>query len=540
MFRRSARQREDAPTTLRGNLEPVVIPPPDHAEPRPRLSVLRMLTAAIILGGGCYAGVVGLGSALRSKAATERAAWFAPYVDVTLTPTDQFQLASADPARQSVLGFIVAAGPNSCQPSWGAAYSLSSANQSLALTSRLVQMERDGAQPVVSFGGAKNTSLAVACKSPGALAHAYESVINAYGLHVIDLDIEGPALNSYAAERRRAEAVRLVEQAAARHHRPLEVWLTLPVEPSGLQGNALSVIASMLRDHVRIAGINIMAMDFSRAPGAGQTMASLAEQALNASATQLSHLLPRYGVRMSPAGIWHHLGVTVMIGQNDFVGQRFGVADALALRSFVSTHGIARISIWSLNRDQPCGSNFRIDVLSNTCSGTRQSSLQFTHLFGHLTGFAQVANGQKAPVLQAPSSVTRAANAPFPLWNGTASYSAGYKIVRQGQIYEAKWYVSPGEDPAAQYQYSWQSPWQLLGPVLRSDHPPYIPKPPAGSHRTWSEATAYAAGAEVLYKSLPYRAKWANQGSPPGPVGSQSASSPWLPLYRVPGEPAPS
>ena len=539
MLRRRSRQQNEVPSATRGHLEPVAMASPDDEEPRPKISMLRALTALVILGGGGYAGFVGVRASLQHRPAAN-AAWFAPYVDVTLTPTDQFQLASADPARQSVLAFVVAAGPTSCQPTWGAAYTLPQANQALALNSRLVQMERDGAQPIISFGGAKNTSLAVACNSAGSLARAYESVINAYGVHVIDLDIEGPALNSYAAERRRAAALRLVEQAAARRHRPLEVWLTLPVEPSGLQGNALSVISSMLRERVQLAGINIMAMDFSQSPGQGETMAGLVEKALYSAHTQLARLLPRYGVRLSPSAVWHHLGVTVMIGQNDFAGQVFGVSAALELRSFVSSHGIARVSIWSLNRDQPCGSNFHLGVLSNTCSGTRQSSLEFSRLFGRLKGSAYVARRHQETLLQAPPPVMNVANAPFPLWNGTASYSAGYKVVRNGQIYQAKWYVSAGADPAAQYQYSWQSPWQLLGPVLKTDHAPTIPAAAAGSHPNWSEATSYAAGAEVLYQSLPYRAKWANRGSPPGAVGTQSASSPWLPLYSYPGEPAQS
>lgn len=269
-------------------------------------------------------------------------------------------------------------------------------------------------------------------------------------------------------------------------------------------------------------------------------MSSLVDEALSSTHAQLTHLLPRYGVRMSPSAVWHHLGVTVMIGQNNVAGQRFGVSAARALRSFVLSHHMARVSMWSLNRDQPCGSNFPVDVLSNTCSGTSQSSLEFTRIFGQLTGSAYTSSVHQDAVLQSPPPVTNPANAPFPLWNGTASYSAGYKVVRDGQIYQAKWYASPGEDPAAQYQYSWQSPWELLGPVLKTDHAPTIPPPPSGSYPNWSEATPYAAGAEVLYQGLPYRAKWANQGSPPGAVGTQSASTPWVPLYSYPGEPAPT
>lgn len=539
MFWRRARHQNDASGTSPGDLQPVVMPL-EEEEPRPKISALRVLSAVVVIAGGSYAGFLGVSTTLQAREAGHGSAWFAPYVDVTLTPTAQFQSASADPARQSVLGFVVAAGHSSCQPTWGAAYGLSRANQALALSSRLAQMERDGAQPIVSFGGAKNTGLAVACPSAASLASAYESVINAYGVHVVDLDIEGPALNSYAAERRRAAALRLIQEAAARHHQSLDIWLTLPVEPSGLQGNALSVVSSMLHDRVRITGINVMAMDFANSPSKGETMSSLVDDALVSTHTQLMQLLPRYGIPMSPSAVWHYLGVTVMIGQNNVAGQRFGVSAARGLRSFVLSHHMARVSMWSLNRDQPCSSNFPVDVLSNTCSGTSQSSLEFTRIFGQLAGSAYTPSGNQDAVLQPPPLDTNPANAPFPLWNGTASYSAGYKVVRDGQIYQAKWYVSPGEDPAAQYQYSWQSPWELLGPVLKTDHAPTIPAPPSGTYPNWSETKSYSAGAEVVYQGLPYRAKWANQGSPPGAVGTQSASTPWVPLYNYPGEPAPA
>ena len=60
-------------------------------------------------------------------------------------------------------------------------------------------MRQDGAQPIVSFGGQAHTSLDVACTSVTSLARAYQSAIDAYHLTAIDLDIEGPALDSFAA-----------------------------------------------------------------------------------------------------------------------------------------------------------------------------------------------------------------------------------------------------------------------------------------------------------------------------------------------------
>jgi hypothetical protein len=123
-----------------------------------------------------------------------------------LTPAYQFQSTSANPARQSVLGFVVAASSSACTPSWGGAYTLAAAGQTLSMSARIAQLQQEGARAIVSFGGQANTSLDVACPTSAALAAAYQSVISAYSLTTIDLDIEGAALNNAAAKDRRAKA----------------------------------------------------------------------------------------------------------------------------------------------------------------------------------------------------------------------------------------------------------------------------------------------------------------------------------------------
>lgn len=518
------------------DLSAVVLLPADE-DPRPRLSVFRVLLAIAVIGGAGYGGFIGLRAKVDTSAATLETTWFAPYVDVTLTPTYQFQVASNDPARQTVLGFVVAASPQTCVPSWGAAYSLSQANAQLALSSRVAQLQGDGAEALASFGGAKNTSLDVACSTPSALADAYQSVIDAYRLQTIDLDIEGPALDNFSAEQRRATAVRLLENAAARSHRTLNVWLTLPIEPSGLQDNALSVLASMFRDHVHIAGVNVMAMDFSRPPTGGSTMLNLVQQALNAADAQLADMLPRYGIHLSAKQVWQQLGVTVMIGQNDIAGERFTVADAEGLRSFVQSRGIARVSMWSINRDQQCGANFSLPVLSNTCSGVPESNLEMTDVFNRLGGSAQASNSSSEALLVPAAPDTNPANAPFPVWNPTSSYPVHYLVVENGEIYQAKWFNS-AQDPSAEYQYAWESPWELIGPVLSSDRAPVIASLPPGTYPNWSAKVLYVAGGRVLFQGLPYRAKWSSQGVAPGITAAMQPSSPWTPLYSIPGEPS--
>jgi cellulose synthase/poly-beta-1,6-N-acetylglucosamine synthase-like glycosyltransferase/chitodextrinase len=500
--------------------------------PRRRLSVLRVLTALVVLASVGYGGYASAETRLFAAPVAVNQTWFAPYVDVTLTPTYQFQNSSDNPARQSVLGFVVAASKSDCTPSWGGAYPLAAANQQLAVGARIAELQQEGAQAIVSFGGQANTSLDAACSNPTQLASAYQSVISAYHLTTIDLDIEGPALDNFAAQQRRAQAIAALEKANPK----LSVWLTLPVEPSGLQDNALSVVRSMLRDHASIAGVNVMAMDFAAAPGAGSTMARSAEAALNAAHGQLAALYPEYGLHLGSQQIWQRLGATVMIGQNDMRGQNFTVSDARTLTGFASANHLGRISMWSINRDSQCGSSFsQTGMLSDTCSGTPQSGLQFAQTFGKLEGSTVPSPGTGK--IQPAVADTNPADAPYPLWSASASYPLGYKVVEDGEIYQAKWFNS-GDDPSAQVQASWQTPWELLGPVLPADHAPRIPTLPAGTDPAWSVNTQYKAGDKVLYQGLPYQAKWINQGVSPATQSTDPTGSAWKALYGIPGEPS--
>ena len=266
------------------------------------------------------------------------------------------------------------------------------------------------------------------------LTAAYQTVISAYGLTTIDLDIEGAALDNFGAEQRRAAAVADLEQAARAAHRQLSVWLTLPVEPSGLQDDAISVIESMLQAHVSIAGINIMTMDFTQPPAAGATMLTSVESALNAAHGQLASLYSRYGIELRSQQIWQRLGATVMIGQNNIEGENFTVPDAQGLVSFANSNHLGRISMWSLNRDAQCGSAFPENgLLSNACSGTAESGMQFAQVFGQLPGTAAVTSA--AGNVQPAVANTNPADAPYPQWSAGTDYPLGYKVVADGEIY---------------------------------------------------------------------------------------------------------
>jgi chitinase len=260
------------------------------------------------------------------------------------------------------------------------------------------------------------------------------------------------------------------------------------------------------------------------------------QDALQATHTQLARLYSRYGIRLRSVQLWQRLGATVMIGQNNIQGEIFTTADARGLVSFATANHLGRISMWALNRDSQCGSYFpETGVLSTRCSGTAQSFLEFSQIFGHFQGLSSITSS--AGDVQPPAPDTNPADAPYPQWSATGDYPFGYKVVENGEIYEAEWYNS-GDDPQAQVQYSWQTPWELLGPVLPGDHAPALPRLPRGTYPVWSVSVQYQAGTTVLYQGLPYESKWDNQGVSPQTAISDPGGSPWLPLYKFPGEPA--
>jgi chitinase len=513
-------------------------PAPDNLideEPRRRISPFRVVIALIVLAIAVAGGIVGVRTRLAATAAVP-GTWFAPYVDTTLTPTYQFQDAANNEARQVLLGFVVADPHASCTPSWGGVYTEDQAAQALNLDSRIAQVRDEGAQVIASFGGQKNTNLDVACSSRRELTAAYQSVISRYRLTAIDLDIEGKALTDYASVQRGADAIAALQRAARTSHSRLDVWLTLPVEPNGLQDNALAVITTMLHAHVAVAGVNVMAMDFDQVP-ANPEMLSETEQALQATHSQLTTLFSRYGITMRSKQIWNHMGATVMIGQNNVAGQQFTIADAQGLTAFASAVGLGRTSIWALNRDSQCGSSFAVTgVLSNTCSGVAQSRLEFSTIFSELKGTA-TSEPRSGGRLVTAAADTNPADAPYPQWQPAESYQTGYKVVRQGYIYQSKWY-NQGQDPSTQVQYSWQTPWLLVGPVVAGDHAPELPTVPVGTYPTWSSTQSYVTGDRVLVNGLAYQAKWASLGASPAFESVDPSSSPWQPLFTIPGEPS--
>lgn len=518
--------------------------------PEPKLSpwrVLAAVAAVLAIAGGTYAAVTDVASTDSAKAKSSRVAagpWFAPYVDVTLTPTASFQDRETNPARNVALAFVVAGrgADAACTPTWGTYATFDQAASRYDLDRRVAQLRGQGGDAVVSFGGQANRELAVACTDGAKLERAYRDTIERYDADTVDFDVEGEALADPHANVRRATAVKLIQDDLRARGERLAVWLTLPVTPQGLNPDALAVVEAMLNARVDLAGVNVMAMDFGD-PEAAKDMRGAILDSVDATRRQLSVLYARADARLGSASLWRKVGVTVMIGQNDVRAESVSVADARAVADWAVDRGLGRVSTWSLNRDVRCGATFAvIGTLSDNCSGVAQRPLEFTKTFaaklrGSVTANAgTITRPDLLPEAATPTEVDDPARSPYPIWQPQKAYREGWKVVWHGAVYIAKWFTQ-GNTPDAENVAPADSPWRLIGPVLRTDRPPVIPKLPPGTHPKWSPTKIYRAGAKVLYDGLPYQAQWYVQGDVPGEEGPNGTISPWKPLYKLPGEP---
>ncbi len=468
-----------------------------------------------------------------SQAASGGTTWFAGYADVTVTPQFEFEEPESKAARNVVLSFVVASQTDSCAPSWGSAYSLDEASKDLDLDRRIARLRQNSGEPIVSFGGAINDELATVCTDPDELIDAYRDVVDRYDLRVVDLDIEGDDLMDAAGGERRAKAFAELQQERAEANKDLRVWLTVPVAPDGLTTEGRQAVSTLLANDVQLSGVNLMTMDYGDSRDAKQSMADASISAMNAAHSQISAIYSQQGSPIGPATLWKRMGATPMVGQNDVAGEIFSLEAAQQLNEFAQSKGLARMSMWSLNRDRTCGANYPdVRVVSNSCSGVDQGALSFADVLGKTMtdrpGGTPVTPTAKesAPAAEITDDP---ATSPYTIWDETQTYVEGTRVVWHRNVYVAKWWTQSDvpDDPTVDVS---SSPWQLVGPVLPGEKPIEIPTVPAGTYPEWEDDEVYKKGERVLYDGLAFRAKWWTQGDNPTSRTAVDEPGPWIQL----------
>jgi chitinase len=488
-----------------------------------RVGVLVVVTTAVIAFGlTVFRPVV-------APAAAPGATGFAPYVDVTTTPAYPFETPQGPNQQDVTLAFVVA-GKDGCTPSWGGFYTMEEAADQLELDRRIAQLRSVGGNVRVSFGGQANHDLAITCTDVEALTAAYRSVVDRYELTSIDLDIEGPDLADAAAQVRRAQAIKAVQQSFVDHGRSLAVWLTLPTGLDGLTTEGQQNVRTMLAAGVDLTGVNGMTMNFNSGD-AGSNMTAAVDSAATALHGQVRALYAEAGTKLDSTQTWGKVGLTPMIGQNDVPGEVFTLQDAADLNTFARENGVGLLSMWSLNRDGTCARPLPTvtTVVQNSCSGIDQQGVAFADVLGDdttdpLPTPVSTATATPTPAPAPTEVVDDPATSPYQIWDPLGTYPAGTKVVWKHNVYQAKWWTS-GTDPTTPSAAGYDSPWTLLGPVLPGDKPAPLPTVPAGTYDEWDAQKVYVAGDRVQIDGVPYQAKWWTQGQQPGEI--VAGGSPW-------------
>jgi len=289
---------------------------------------------------------------------------FAPYIDVTLQTPTLAQTGSSTGSKLFTLAFIVSNNGGGCQARWGGDILLSD-NYML---SDINNLRNAGGNVIVSFGGAAGKELGLACSTVSSLQAQYQATIDKYNFTWADFDIEGDTLDNTGANDRRNKAIKGLQATAASRGKELRVAYTLPVSPSGLESNSLSLLRNAVSNGVRVDVVNVMAMDY----GGSINMGTAAQTAAQGTFNQIKGIF----TGKSDAQLWKMIGITPMIGVNDVTVEKFSLTNADTVLSFSQQHNTGLIAFWDTWRDKQCPSG--TPQPSDTCSGVTQSANAFT------------------------------------------------------------------------------------------------------------------------------------------------------------------
>ena len=251
---------------------------------------------------------------------------FAPYVE-TWANINPATVASSTGHKYYTLAFIIS---NGCAAYWNGDTPLSSSPYGGYIN----QLRGMGGNVIISFGGAAGIELGQACGSVSSLQAAYQSVISAYSLKWMDLDIEGASIADTTSVDRRNQALKNLQSANS----GLRVGYTLPVMPTGLTQDGLNLLSNAKTRGVRVDVVNIMAMDYGPCIDMGQA----AIQAANATRSQIASL-----------GMSSKVGITPMINVNDVTCENFTTSDASEVTNFANANSswISETAFWAVGRD---------------------------------------------------------------------------------------------------------------------------------------------------------------------------------------------
>ncbi|MEY9965837.1 chitinase [Streptacidiphilus sp. MAP12-16] len=391
------------------------------------LATAGLAATALIAAGGSSAQASTTTSALSSN-------WYAaaPYLmPLDNNPPNPTDVMAATGLKAFQLAFVLAPNGGGCTPTWGGTAAVSS---DTAVAATISSIRAAGGDVSVSIGGYGGTKLGQTCGSPAATAAAYQQVITKYGLHAIDFDLEEPEYENTSAVANEVGAAQILQQ----NNPGLYVSVTTPGTAAGTGWFGQQMLNQAKADGFTPNNFSIMPFDggFS---GASSQISAL--QSFN------TLLMNTFG--WSSATAYAHEGISMMNGRSDS-GEYFYQADFQSVLDFATSHGLARYTNWSVNRDRQCTPPDNNGTTSGTCSSVAQGAWDFTKFSVKFAG-ATPPTGTPTPT-PTPTSTPTSSPTPTPTptgggsctaapWSSTVAYTGGMVVSYNGHKWTAKWWT---------------------------------------------------------------------------------------------------
>jgi chitinase len=346
--------------------------------------------------------------------------WYeaAPYYSVLDSDApDLGTVMSATGAKAFDMAFILADGGTTCTPSWNGTDPVSSDTQVAGVIN---EVRSDGGDVIVSAGGYDGTKLGQVCGTAAATAAAYQQVINAYGLHAFDFDVEEPEIENTAAVDNELGAAQILQA----DNPGLFISITMPGIATGA-----NYFGQQLMDEAESIGFTpddytIMPFDGGFANGSAQVTAL---QDFNAQ------LVSTFG--WSSAVAYAHEGFSGMNGRTDDA-EYFYQTDFQTVLSFAQSVGLGRYTFWSVNRDRECDPPDNNGDLSSECSSVTQNDWDFTAFTVAFANSAPVSEPSPTPT-PTPTGGGGSGSCTAAAWSSGTAYSSGDVVSYDGDEWTA-------------------------------------------------------------------------------------------------------
>ncbi|MER5941675.1 CBM35 domain-containing protein [Streptomyces sp. NPDC001928] len=279
-------------------------------------------------------------------------------------PPSPTAVMAATGVKWFTLAFILSDG--GCNPAWDGSRPLTGGDDQAKINA----IRSAGGDVIISFGGWSGAKLGEKCGSASALAGAYQKVINAYGLKVIDIDIENTEWANATVRQRVVDALKIVKQ----NNPGIKTIITFGTTTSGPDSTGADMINRAARSGLANDIWCIMPFDFG---GGSTNMGTLTTQAMEGLKAKVK---AAYGY--SDAATYAHIGLSSMNGKTDVAGELVRIQDFQTMLAYAQQHHIARLTYWSVNRDRACGSGGDGD----SCSGVPQQPYDFLKVFARYAG----------------------------------------------------------------------------------------------------------------------------------------------------------